>query len=107
MVLAIRLAEFVNGNCKFLPEKFYASKHARIQEIHLSKNVKSIVLKRGTAHAQPMFGLKKRSGLGHFAGRILDRLRFIQNNIVEWNFNQELDIASQRAVGRYDDIITR
>ena len=51
MVLPVRFTEFINRNCKFLPEKFNASQHARIQEIHLRKYVKCIVLKRCTAHA--------------------------------------------------------
>ncbi len=74
MVFPVGLTKFVNRYGKFLPEKFNTSQHARVEKVHLCKNVKSIILKRGTAHAQPMFCAQEAGRFCYFAGRILNGL---------------------------------
>ena len=46
-----------------------------------------------------MFRFQQAGCFCHLAARVLDRLGFIQDHIVEWHFHQHLDIASQCAVG--------
>ena len=94
MILAVLFPEFINRNSKFLTEKFHRTQHTGVQEIHLCKNVKCIILQRRTAHAQPVFCIQQAGRLGHFTGRVLDRLGFIQDHIIKIHTHQQFNITA-------------
>ena len=106
MVFLIMFAEFINGDGKFIPEKFNAAQHTRVQKIHLGKNIECIVLQRRTAHAQTIFCIQQTGRPGYFAGRVFNSLAFIKHHIIKIDFHKQLYIAAQRAIGGNNNIVS-
>ncbi len=104
MLFSIGFSQLVDGNGKLLFEKLHRAQHPGIQKMHLRINVKRIVLQRRSAHAESIFRLQQTCCSRHLAGRILDRLRFIEQYIIQRQRTQDLDVAAQRAVRGDQDL---
>ena len=76
MRFSVLLAKFINGNCKFLPEKFNTSQHSRIQKIHLGIYVESVVLQWRTTHAYPVGSIQKAGCFCYLTCRVFYCLEF-------------------------------
>ena len=87
MIFPVLLAKFIDRDSKFLAEKFHASQHTGIQEIHLCKNVKGIIL-QVVYHSctNDFLHLAKQAALGYFAGWIFDCLAIhpVSHNQMEY-----------------------
>ena len=64
-----------------------------------------MILNRRTAHRDTMLCLEQSRGASHLRGCVLNRLRLIQDDVVELRIFQLDNIASQRAVGCEDDVV--
>ena len=63
-----------------------------------------MVFHRRARHGEPMIGLNQPAGLGCLRLRVLDRLRFIENRVIEPYILQLGDITAEDAVGGYDQV---
>src|SRR5690606_29905916 len=83
LLLYIGFLEFIDRRGKLVHEKLPAPEQTGIQEVHLGIQIKGIVLQRGAAQGQPVFGLQQQRSLAYLRLGIFDRLRFVENDIVE------------------------
>src|SRR5262245_33852766 len=105
MILPVRLPKLVDGYGELLAEELHRAQHPWVQEVHLREYVECVVLKRRTAHAQTVLGIQQAGGLRYLARRVFDRLRFIQDHIIEFDAHQQLNITAQRAISSDRDVM--
>jgi hypothetical protein len=64
-----------------------------------------MVFDRGAAQRQPVVGLEEAGRFGGGGGRVLDRLRLVQDGVVEPELREVGDVAAQGAVGGEDHVV--
>src|SRR5438270_697570 len=74
------------------------AKHAGIQELEQAPQLSQVILDGRAAQYQPVVRLKKPHRLGRIAARVLDRLRFVQDHIIEPVILKKRDVPAQRSV---------
>ena len=85
-------------------EPWQAPQEARVEELEERAELAEVVLDRRAGERQPVARLQQAARLGGLRRRVLDRLRFVEDDGVEVDRGQEADVAPQRAVGRHDDV---
>ena len=81
------------------------AEHARIQEVEQAPQLAEVVLDRRAAEREPVIRLEQSRRLGRAGARVLDRLRLVQDRVVERDLLQVTDVPAQRAVGGQDDVV--
>jgi hypothetical protein len=64
-----------------------------------------MILDRCAAQGQPVLRLQNPRRLGGHTRSVLDCLRFVEHDIVEWHFGQFRSVAAQGAVGGQHQIV--
>ncbi len=64
-----------------------------------------MVLHRRTAEDETVFAIQEPGGLGRLAGGILDRLRFVQDDIIKSKILEHRRIVAKRSIRREDQIV--
>ena len=75
------------------------AEHARVEELQQRPELAQVVLHRGAGHGQAVIGLQQPAGLGPLRVGVLDRLRLVQDGVVEAEVLELDDVALHRAVG--------
>ncbi len=64
-----------------------------------------MILDRRSTEREPVIRREQSRGFGRAGARVLDRLCFVQDRVVEGDFLQVADVPSQRAVRGQDDVV--
>ena len=59
------------------------AEHAGVEELEEAPQLAQVVLDRRAAEREAMVGLEQAGGLGGLGGGVLDRLRFVEDDVVE------------------------
>jgi hypothetical protein len=75
---------------------------AWIEKLEQAPELAEVVLDRRAAKREAMTSAKEPARFRHLAGRVLDRLRFVENDVFEFGLRQLRDVEPHRRVGRQD-----
>ena len=81
------------------------AEHARIEELQQRPELAQVVLHRRAGHRQAMVGLQQPAGLRPLRVGVLDRLRFVEDGVVEAEVLELDDVPLHRAVGRDHQVV--
>ncbi len=90
-----------------LLKRLRRSEQARVQELEEAPQLAEMILDRRAAQRQPMSRPKQPRRFRRRGRRVLDRLRFVENRVVELDRVQSRGVAPERAVGRQHEIGAR
>ena len=74
------------------------AKLARIEKLKDAPQFTNVIFHRRARHGQSMTSAQQAAGLGRLTAGILDRLCFVQNNVIKLNFTMPYDVATQRSI---------
>ena len=60
-----------------------AAQHARVEELEDRPQIAQVVLDRRAAQGQAILGREQPAGLGDLRAGVLDRLRLVQDDVIE------------------------
>ena len=81
------------------------AEQAGIQELEQAPQLAEVVLDRRPAQRQPVLRADQPRGLGRRRVRVLDRLRLVEDRVLELDVLEEQRVAPQRAVAGEDDVV--
>jgi hypothetical protein len=79
----------------------------RIEELEQAPELSQMILDRRAGGDQAVPCTQTADGAGRCGRRVLDRLRLVEDAVVELNRGQDLDIPLDRAVGGQDEVELR
>src|SRR5688572_14305332 len=76
-----------------------------LHKIHDTPEIQQTVLEQYTSQRETLIGFELFHQLRHLRSRILDELRFVQNQCAEIEFGKRGEVATKQSVIRDDDIV--
>ncbi|KWV86768.1 hypothetical protein PFLmoz3_03505 [Pseudomonas fluorescens] len=96
---------FFNRHAVITVEALHVAQPARQQEVKQRPQFAQVIFQRRAAQAQALAGIQLACGLGCLAGRILDVLRFIQDQDVQGQGGELFNVLGQQGVGGQQQVV--
>ena len=102
---ALGVGLFLDRRAVVALEAFAVAKPAGHEEVEQRPELAQVVFQRCATQAQALLGLDLRQGEGGLAARVLDVLRFIENQQVIALGAEQGEVAGQQGVGAEDQVV--
>ena len=100
-----RAAVLLRGRPAMPREGGRGAEQAGVQELEQAPQLAEMVLDRRAAQRQPVLRANQPRGLRRRRVRVLDRLRLVEDRVLELDVLQQQRVAPQRAVAGEDDVV--